>query len=211
MPIPESELAALLDTTWQAITAGRDVRTGVSVERPPLVPCEQTEGESLYGDAFPVLDHLDAAIGLARTTDLAPLAERFVAIADRLEWSQNPSYTRDNCTRVFLDGYAYAAAAGPDGPLVCAAPRGGFMLMGPEVTYPGHHHAPREVYLVLTPGAQWRLDDGHWFDVKPGDLIVHEPWTMHAMRTRGKPMLAFAAWLEAGDRRAIDWGASEAR
>ncbi|MEZ5776405.1 MAG: dimethylsulfonioproprionate lyase family protein [Hyphomicrobiaceae bacterium] len=57
----------------------------------------------------------------------------------------------------------------------------------------------------MTPGARWRLDGGAWFDVSPGDLILHEPWQTHAMWTAAEPMLAFACWTEPGDRRAIDW------
>ena len=80
--------------------------------------------------------------------------------------------------------------------------------MAPGVTYPGHKHEAREVYLVLTPGTQWRLDEGEWFDVMPGDLIYHDSWQMHAMRTADRPLLAFAAWIETGDRRAIDRAAN---
>ena len=78
------------------------------------------------------------------------------------------------------------------------------MLMGPDVIYPNHKHGPREFYLVLTPGSQWKLDDDEWFEVNPGDLILHEPWQMHAMKTSDKPLLAFAGWLERGDRKAIE-------
>ena len=38
-----------------------------------------------------------------------------------------------------------------------------------------------------------------------GDLIFHDSWQMHAMRTRRQPLLAFAGWIEVGDRRAIGW------
>lgn len=162
--------------------------------------------ESRYSDEFPALDHLGAALALAARHDLADLAERFAAVESGLRWSQNPSYTAENAAQAFLDGYAYASLAGPEGPIHCAAPRGGYIIMGPNVTYPGHHHAPREVYLVLTPGAEWRLNDGEWFTVEAGDLIYHDAWAMHAMRTRDRPMLAFAGWIEPGDRRAISWG-----
>ena len=79
------------------------------------------------------------------------------------------------------------------------------MIMGPGVTYPDHHHQPKEVYLVMTPGAQWRLDKGEWFDVSPGDLIYHNSWQMHSMRTTDEPLLAFAGWVETGNRLEIDW------
>ena len=70
-------------------------------------------------------------------------------------------------------------------------------------------HEPQEVYLVLTPGSQWQLDQGEWFDVHAGDLVFHDRWQYHAMRTRDKPMLAFAGWIESGGRQHIDWGGSE--
>ena len=43
------------------------------------------------------------------------------------------------------------------------------------MTYPAHHHGPREVYLVMTPGVQWQLDEGDWFEVQAGDLagVLH--------------------------------------
>jgi hypothetical protein len=151
------------------------------------------------------LAHLDAALALAAATELAELADSFARNLHRLRWSQNPGYTASNCSRSFLDGYAYAGFSGPDAPLLCAVPRGGFVLIGPDVVYPGHHHQPREVYLVMTPGSQWRLDEGEWFDVAPGDLLFHDSWQMHAMRTRAQPLLAFAGWIEAGDRRAVGW------
>jgi gentisate 1,2-dioxygenase len=106
--------------------------------------------------------------------------------------------------RELLDKYAYAALSGPDGLQRCEVPLSGYILMAPQLEYADHRHAPRELYLVLTPGAQWSLDGGDWFEVEAGDLIVHEPWQMHAMRTADQPMLAFAAWLERGDRLAIE-------
>ena len=42
----------------------------------------------------------------------------------------------------------------------------------------------------------------------PGDLIFHDSWQMHAMRTGAQPLLAFAGWIEVGDRRAIGWSDS---
>lgn len=201
----QSELEALLAAAWQAVAARKDRRTGAAVEIPPLVPLEAPAVESRYAADFPVLRHLGAALALARRCALAELAARFERLLGGLAWSQNPGYDARNCEAAFLDGYAYAAFSGPEGPVYCAAPRGGALLMAPHVTYPGHKHAPKEVYLILTPGAQWRLDAGEWFDVSPGDLIVHAPWVTHSMRTTRHPLLAFAGWLEPGDRRDIAW------
>lgn len=200
-------LSELLDRVWDAVAARPDKLTGERVVVPPLQPVSGGGvDDSRYAEDFPVLNHLNTALSLAAAAGFADLTSGFRAALPELRWSQNPSYTEENCDRSFLDGYAYAAFSGPVGPIHCAAPRGGFMLMGPDVFYPAHEHAPREVYLVLTPGTQWRLDDGPWFDVSPGDLIVHRPWVSHAMRTGDAPMLAFAGWVEAGDRTSIRWG-----
>jgi hypothetical protein len=199
------ELEALNRLAWEAIAARADRITGRRVAMPQTVECERRDAESRFSEDFPVLNHLDAALALAAAGPLAELGERFGSLMHRLRWSQNPNYTEANSSRSFLDGYAYAGFSGPDAPLLCAVPRGGLVLLGPGVEYPGHRHEPREVYLVLTPGSEWRLDDGDWFDVDAGDLIFHDRWQVHAMRTRERPLLAFAGWIEAGDRRAIGW------
>ncbi len=199
------QLEALNDLTWAEITARRDVIADRHIEKPPMIPGPRQDAESRFSDGFAVLSHLESALKLAAETELSELASRFADNLRLLRWSQNPIYTIHNSSRSFLDGYAYAGFSGPDAPLLCAAPRGGFVLLGPDVVYPSHNHQPREVYLVLTPGSQWCLDEGEWFDVAPGDLLYHDSWQMHAMRTRKQPLLAFASWIEVGDRRAIGW------
>ena len=201
-------MEGLLDKTWDVISGGHARPDGEVISVPLVVPCEPELSQSRFSDSFPVLDYLEEAIQLAKAGPLAGLAELFEQAAPGLAWSQNPSYTKANCSEAFLNGYAYAGISGPEGPVHCAAPRGGFMLMAPHIHYPGHHHGPKEVYLVLTPGTQWQLDEGDWFDVKAGDLIYHKPWRMHAMRTGEQPLLAFAGWIDPGDRRSISWSAS---
>lgn len=202
-----AELEALLDACWQAVAARPDRVAGRRVAVPRPVPTECRPAGARFATDFPVLAHLDAALALARRGDLAALADRFAAAAPKLPWSQNAGYTAANCSRAFLDGYAYAGIAGPEGPICVDAPRGGFLLMGPGVTYPAHNHAPREVYLLLTPGAEWQLDQGDWFPTRAGDLLFHDAWQMHAMRTLDAPMLAFAGWIEPGDRLSIGFAA----
>jgi hypothetical protein len=200
-----AELDLLNQLTWAAIAERPDRMTGRRLTMPEKINCERRDAESRFSESFPVLDHLDAALALTAQGPLAEIGERFARVMDQLRWSQNPNYTDANSSRAFLDGYAYAGFSGPDAPLLCAVPRGGLVLLGPEVVYSAHHHAPKEVYLVMTPGSQWCLDEGEWFDVEAGDLIFHDSWQMHAMRTRAQPLLAFAGWIEAGDRRAIGW------
>lgn len=209
MPVVDdiAKLEALNRLAWEAIAARADRVSGRRVEIPQRIDGERRDAESRFSDSFRVLDHLQRALALTAQGPLAEIGACFAEVMPQLRWSQNPNYTEANSSRSFLDGYAYAGFSGPDAPLLCAAPRGGLVLLGPGVEYPGHHHAPREVYLVLTPGSQWCLDEGDWFDVNAGDLIFHDHWQMHAMRAGDQPLLAFAGWLEAGDRRAIGWAA----
>lgn len=200
-------LRGLSEAAWCAVASRRDKLTGVQIDVPFEVPVDKhdvADGESRFGADFPVLQHLSTALQLASDTQLAELCAQFATLVEQLHWSQNTSYNETNCESAFLDGYAYAAFSGPDGPVTCAAPRGGMMLMGPNVHYVDHRHAPKEVYLIMTPDCQWRLDEGEWFDVAPGDLIFHDSWQMHAARTRDNPMLAFAGWLEPGRRQDIE-------
>lgn len=200
-----AELDNILTESWNAVEARTDAISGTKIRRPAAVPKDQPLRTGRVGAGLPVLKHLPQAIDAAAPHPLADLARLFGRLSRTIEWSQNAGYTPENSSRSFLDGYAYASLSGPDGPILCEAPMAGYMLLGPNVHYPDHRHQPREVYLVLTPGAQWSLDSGEWFEVAPGTVIVHDSWQKHAIRTGETPFLAFAAWLEAGPRSGISW------
>jgi len=199
------KLLKLNDSVWEAVADCEDKIGSQHPNIPDYVPAKEMVSESRFSKDFLVLHQLGRALELAKAGPFYPLVQMFEEICPYLQWSQNPNYTEANCDRSFLDGYAYAAFSGPQGPIHLDAPRGGFMLMGPNVFYRDHHHEPEEVYLVLTPGAQWRLDQGEWFDVAAGDLILHKKWQMHAIRTGTEPLLAFAGWTEVGSRLGIDF------
>ncbi len=200
-----TDIQHMLDRIWAAVEARLDIIRGEAVSKPVVSAIDEPVRESRIRDDFAVLDHLDAALSLAKANVLSDLAEEFDHTRDNIQWSQNLGYTAENSVPGFLEGYAYASLAGPEGPVLCSTPRAGYMLLGPNVTYPDHQHEPREIYLVLTPGCQWRLDSGEWFDVNAGDLIVHQSWQKHATRTGDQPFLAFAGWLDDGDRNGINW------
>ena len=200
----QTAVTELIDKSWSEATARSDARSGATISRPALEPLEAPRSESVFSDDFPVLGHLDAALELARRGPLAGLVEAFEAARDDIRWTQNAAYDEARVGRELLDRYAYACLSGPDGPQRCEAPLCGYILLAPNLEYADHRHAPREIYLLLTPGAQWSLDSGDWFEVEAGALIVHQPWQMHASRSGDQPMLAFAAWLERGDRLAIE-------
>lgn len=201
----DSEFDTVLAESWRAVEARTDLIRGKRIARPDAIPKEAPIRNARWGEDFPVLKHLPAALDAAANAELAGLAGSFGALAGSIGWSQNAGYTLENSGQAFLDGYAYASLSGPEGPVLCEAPMAGYMLLGPNLLYPDHQHAPREVYLVLTPGARWSLDSGEWFDVAPGTMIVHDSWQNHAIRTGNTPFLAFAAWLDAGDRNGIAW------
>ena len=189
---------------WATVEANRDAVTGEAIPATEWHPSDGTPDAAHYAEDFPALRYLDDAVALATEAGFGEIAQAFRDLvrdpAQRMAWSQNANYTADSAASTLKNGYCYAAISGPDGPVFRAAPRGGLALFGPGVDYPAHNHAPKEVYLVLTPGAQWQLDHGEWFDVQAGDVIYHRPWQVHAMRTLDRPMLAFAGWMERGDR-----------
>lgn len=193
----------LIKIAWAAVAARKPERDADWLQLPDFEMLDEERVESRFDNGLPVLQHLERALTLMQANGLAELAQGLRGLLDHMRWSQNPTYDLSRVARSFLDGYAYGGIAGPDCPVRCAVPRLGFLLMGPGVTYEDHKHGPREFYLVLTPGARWRLDCGEWFDVKAGELVLHEPWQMHAMMTGAEPMLAFAGWLEDGERAAV--------
>lgn len=207
----QTDFEHLVRAIWAEVEARPDIIAGRKITMPDVVEQAELAQEARFSQNFPVLEHLQTALDLARQHDLAELANAFAGTAQVVSWSQNASYTEANCSRSFLDGYAYAGLSGPDDPLRWSVPRTGMLLMGPNVLYPGHNHAAREIYMLLTPGARWRLDGGDCFDVKAGELIFHDAWQMHEMQTRDLPMLAVVAWVEPGERTSIRWDESRMR
>ena len=201
----QERLENLVDMVWDAVAARSDRRTGKRIAKPEIILQQETVSVARFSSSFPVLQHLGEAIRLGKAGALGDICARLEEVLPNLAWSQNATYTSENCSASFLDGYAYAGLAGSDGPLFWAAPLTGVMLMGPNILYPGHHHEAREIYLPLVPGTQWRLDNGEWFEADVGELIFHDAWQMHEMRTLDRPMLALAGWIDVGDRGGIAW------
>ena len=200
----ETLIRDLFDASWREVAARTDSLTGKPVEMrlpdaPSLLLSTDPEPQ------LPVLGHLDEAVTVARSNGFASLMDRFEAARPHLRWSQNEAYVRDNPDNPFLSGYAFAILSSAGGPLVCDVPLCGFILIGPDVHYPAHHHTPSEIYLLMGPGIRWQLDHGEWFDTAPGDLIFHDGWRVHATRTANTPMLAFVSWLDKSERDTIRW------
>jgi len=89
----------------------------------------------------------------------------------------------------FANGHANATLIGQGGLEERDDVWVGISLMAPNIEYPEHHHAPEEVYLVMSPG-HWRQDRGEWFEPGIGGLVCNTPNILHAMRSGSAPLLA---------------------
>lgn len=205
MSVQSPSLESLFNQAWAAAGARSDKLTGDHIDLPPTAMWGEAVPVEPTGHDLPVLQHLDDALMVSQDYGLAHLAASFAGCLDRLAWSQNRAYVEMGGQDEFLNGYAFATLSGPQGPIKRAVPLGGFILLAPNLHYPGHYHPPREIYLILTPGARWKIEGGDWFDVSPGDLILHQPSVVHATMTSDEPFLAFVSWLDASSREDISW------
>ncbi|HEY4193145.1 MAG TPA: dimethylsulfonioproprionate lyase family protein, partial [Mesorhizobium sp.] len=71
---------------------------------------------------------------------------------------------------------------------------GGFLILGPEIVYPDHHHVAEEIYVPLTGGTEWRMGEGGFVARRAGEVIHHASNVNHAMRTGSEPLLALYIW-----------------
>ena len=109
-----------------------------------------------------------------------------------LAWSQ--TYGAADVSAAFLDRYGWTELIGLTGPIASQRLACGFLLLGPAVEYPSHHHPAEEIYLVLSGTADWRRGDEPWMQRPPGALVHHPPDMRHAMRTGDAPLLALYLW-----------------
>ena len=138
-----------------------------------------------------VIGGMDGIESLA-TPDTHPLVALLAASAERLRWAQ--TYTRDDFESRFLDRYGWSELIGLRGPFASDSIAVGFLLLGPDVEYPPHHHAAEEVYYPLAGRAHWQHGDQQFVIRAPGECIHHAPRTPHAMKTGSEPLLALYAW-----------------
>ncbi|MBC2837272.1 dimethylsulfonioproprionate lyase family protein [Paragemmobacter straminiformis] len=111
--------------------------------------------------------------------------------AGALEWRQ--TYGAGDFGAEFLSRYGWTEVVGLRGPIPSERVAAGFLLLGPEVTYPPHKHEAEEVYLPLSGRAWWQKGEV-WRQVEPFTAIHHPGWVPHAMRTEGAPLLALYLW-----------------
>lgn len=141
--------------------------------------------------SLPVTAQLGRCVSLASEAG-RPLASLLAAYAELLCWGQ--TYAAADFGADFLDNYGWVELFGTRGHFANDTIAAGFLLLGPAITYPDHHHVAAEIYIPLTGGAEWRKGDGA-FVRKAADEIIHHPSNVnHAMRTGTEPLLALYLW-----------------
>jgi len=141
---------------------------------------------------LPVCAYLEDALANARggNPSLAALTVSFEALEPNLTWTRRV-HVDASASSNFVDGHANAMIVGPNGVELRDDVWVGVSLLAPHVRYPDHHHAPEEVYLVLSRG-KFRQDDGDWFEPGIGGSFYNRPNTEHAMASGDAPL--FAVW-----------------
>jgi hypothetical protein len=129
-------------------------------------------------------------LGKSRSPQLARLASTFEAIEPKLEWMVRPS-GGPSASANWPEGHANATIIGRNRGLERRDDVAiGVSLLAPNVRYPDHHHAPEEVYLLLTPG-RFQHGVSDWFEPGAGGTLHNAPNVQHAMASQNAPLLAF--------------------
>jgi mannose-6-phosphate isomerase-like protein (cupin superfamily) len=125
-----------------------------------------------------------------------PLAAHLHEIRHHLAWMQ--TYAPADFGPEFLEKYGWTEIIGPRGPIPSQKLACGFLLLGPGLTYPDHHHMAEELYIVIAGTASWRRGAENWRQPPPGAVIHHPSDMPHAMKTGDETLLALYFW-RAGD------------
>lgn len=145
----------------------------------------------LTARCLPCLDHLDRIASIAGGEG-ALLASLLRDHARRLHWGQ--TYTSADFGPAFIDNYGWLEVFGTRGHFANHEVAGGFLILGPHIEYPDHHHIAEEIYIPMTGGTHWRMGGGAWRVREAGEVVHHASDVSHAMRTGDEPLLAFYLW-----------------
>lgn len=141
----------------------------------------------------PVNAHLPRALDNGEQGSAESFNRATRKIADRLCWQ----FGYDKIPAALARGYGYADIVGPGGLVKSENLALGYVLFGPDCTYPSHkHEGIAESYIVLS-GACSQNDIGVF---RPQSMIFNAPGTTHTIRTpRTEPVLLAYAWTAAPD------------
>jgi len=109
-----------------------------------------------------------------------------------LHWAQ--TYKTGDFGAEFLLNYGWVEVFGTRGHFENEAMAGGFLLLGPDVHYPDHHHTAEEIYIPLTSGSYWSKGGGPFHERRTGEVIHHPSEVPHAMRTTDGALVGLYLW-----------------
>jgi hypothetical protein len=141
--------------------------------------------------SLPCLVHLERAADTVGE-ESRPLSRFLRDHASEFHWGQ--TYTAADFGQSFLDNYGWLEVFGTRGHFANDEVAGGFLILGPGIEYPDHHHVAEELYIPLTGGTDWRMGGGAWRLRETGEVVHHASDVSHAMRTGADPLLAFYLW-----------------
>lgn len=141
--------------------------------------------------ALPVVDYLPPAGAMSSNPEDALLSS-LVEASTSLHWAQ--TYSTGDFGDAFLQRYGWVELFGTRGHFESDVMAGGFLMLGPEIHYPDHHHVAEEIYIPLTGGSFWSKDGAEFAPRRAGEIIHHPSDIRHAMRTERKPLVALYLW-----------------
>lgn len=137
------------------------------------------------------LRHLDRALEIAPAAE-RPLVELLAQNRAVLHWGQ--TYTATDFGERFIENYGWLELFGTRGHFENDSVAAGFLILGPDILYPDHHHVAEELYVPLTGGTAWRKGEGGFIRQPAGTVIHHPSNVNHAMRTGSEPLVALYVW-----------------
>jgi hypothetical protein len=149
------------------------------------------EERPLPAKPLPCLRHLDPICRIA-AEEAREIVRLLADNRDGLHWGQ--TYTQADFGRDFIDNYGWLELFGTRGHFVDEETAAGFLILGPHLHYPDHHHAAEEIYVPLTGATTWRKGDGAFVEYAAGTIIHHPSNMNHAMKTGPAPLLALYLW-----------------
>ncbi|MFK0163252.1 dimethylsulfonioproprionate lyase family protein [Rhizobium sp. NPDC090279] len=149
------------------------------------------EERSLAPRELPVVTHLHEQHGPDGEAEVS-LLDSLRNAAGMLHWAQTYSITDFGAD--FLQRYGWVELFGTRGHFASDEMAGGFLLLGPGVHYPDHHHLAEEIYIPLADGSLWSKDAQPFLPRWSGEIIHHPSNIRHAMRTEDEPLVALYLW-----------------
>lgn len=189
-------LQEFLDVAREAYFARTSGPTSAASIRRIFAGLETVAPQALTeGNRLPVCGYLNDVNTADAAPDLRRLMQKFSMLEPFLQWRRREG-DWTGASANFGDNHANAIIVGPGG----LEPRTdvwlGVSLLGPEVLYPEHTHAPEETYLVIGPG-DFRQGSNEWVHVSRGETYYNPHNIVHAMRSSEAPLLVFWALSEA--------------